>query len=268
MKESTRMMMTGWVFMELCVGGTVIAQVNIVREGKVTAVVVTADKASLTAAYAAAELATHIEKATGKRLKVVSESNVPEGYASRIFVGVTKAALKQGIELDKLGNDEFILRTTGSDLYVLGKEDVFGSPPSDRHSEDIRARRRQDRIHPLSEFNQYSGTLFGVYEILERYAGVRWLWPGELGTYVPHTETVRINAVDDRIGPRLLYRRDPSSQYHRRYLSGVALGRVFDPPFRHHRPPVSERVLRDFVFPTEKAGHEYGKALEVYRRRH
>ena len=30
-----------------------------------------------------------------------------------------------------------------------------------------------------------SGTLFGVYSFLERELGVRWLWPGELGTVCP-----------------------------------------------------------------------------------
>jgi len=258
----------GWLLALLCTAGTVSAQVDIVRDGEVRAVVVTADKPSLTAAYAAEELAAHIEKATGKRLKVVGESKIPAGHSSRIFVGVTEAALRQGIEVDKLGNDESVLRTMGSDLYVLGREDFFGSPPPDRYAEDIRARRKRDRIHPLSIFNQYSGTLFGVYELLERHLGVRWLWPGELGTYVPRTETVGINALDEKIGPRLLYRLGPNSGYRRRYLHGIDLGRAFKPIPRSYSPPVSETVLRDFVFPTEEAGNEYGRALEVYERRH
>lgn len=32
-----------------------------------------------------------------------------------------------------------------------------------------------------------AGTLFAVYEWLERQVGARWLWPGELGTQVPRT---------------------------------------------------------------------------------
>ena len=255
------------VLAAFCAVGTVAAQVRVVENGKARAVVVTADKPSLTAAYAAKELVTHIEKATGKRLKLVGESDIPKGYASRIFVGVTQAALKQGIKPDKLGNDEFVLRTIGSDLFVLGKEDFFGSPPPDRHSRDIRSRRKRARVHPLSVFNQYSGTLFGVYEILERHVGVRWLWPGELGTYVPRTQTVEIGALDKKIGPRVLYRMDPiSGQYRRRYLHGVELGRPFKPI--PHSYPMSEQVLRSFVFPTVEAGRKYGRAAGVYVRRH
>ena len=38
----------------------------------------------------------------------------------------------------------------------------------------------------------HSGTLLGVYEVLEDYLGVRWLWPGDLGTYVPRRNTIVI----------------------------------------------------------------------------
>ena len=36
------------------------------------------------------------------------------------------------------------------------------------------------------------GTLFGVYEFLERYAGVRMYFPGELGTVVPSAERLAV----------------------------------------------------------------------------
>ena len=37
-----------------------------------------------------------------------------------------------------------------------------------------------------------SGTLFGVYSFLERELGVRWLWPGELGTICPKSSNVAL----------------------------------------------------------------------------
>ncbi|MGC8977306.1 MAG: DUF4838 domain-containing protein, partial [Candidatus Ratteibacteria bacterium] len=36
------------------------------------------------------------------------------------------------------------------------------------------------------------GTLFGVYEFCERYLGVRWLFPGEIGEYIPEKEKIEI----------------------------------------------------------------------------
>ena len=51
-----------------------------------------------------------------------------------------------------------------------------------------------------------AGTLFGVYEWLQRDLGVRWLWPGELGTFVPRTESVAAREVDDTVAPALVQR--------------------------------------------------------------
>ena len=36
------------------------------------------------------------------------------------------------------------------------------------------------------------GTLFGVYEFCERYLGVRWLFPGEIGEYIPEVKKIEI----------------------------------------------------------------------------
>ncbi len=40
-----------------------------------------------------------------------------------------------------------------------------------------------------------AGTLFAVYEFLEKL-GVRWLWPGDLGTYVPKLTTIALEVTD------------------------------------------------------------------------
>ena len=81
------MRIRGWLLAMLCVAGTVSAKLSIVCDGQVRAVVVTAAKPSEVAAYAAKELVYHIEKATGQRLQVVVETEIPTGYTSRIFVG-------------------------------------------------------------------------------------------------------------------------------------------------------------------------------------
>jgi hypothetical protein len=101
---------------------TAFAQVNVVRDGKASAVVVTAVKPTPVAAYAAEELVNHVEKATGQRLAVVTEAEIPDGYESRIFVGMTDAAAKQGIDASQLDIEQSVLRTVGSDLYIIGKE--------------------------------------------------------------------------------------------------------------------------------------------------
>lgn len=49
--------------------------------------------------------------------------------------------------------------------------------------------------------NPNVGTLFGTYEFLEEFMGVRWLWPGELGTYVPKTNNIEISSVNKLEAP-------------------------------------------------------------------
>src|SRR5580704_10196375 len=148
---------------------TAIAQVTLVRGGKARAVVVTAARPSPVAAYAVEELVAHVKKATGQKLPVVPETSIPSEYVSRIFVGVTDAAKRQGIDIKNLQIEEYVLRTVGTDLYILGKElwpeDYHGTRP--RYSEPW---------NPLSTECVHSGTLLGIYEILETNLGVRWLW--------------------------------------------------------------------------------------------
>lgn len=182
------------------------AAVRVVEDGKAAAVVVTADEPTGTASYAADELIDHVEQATGARLPLANESQVPDGYASRIYVGMTQAARAQGIDAEALGPDEFILRTLDGDLYVLGMED----PERDLRLEEPRRTERHildtgDRqMWPISK----NGTLFGVYEILDRYVGVRWLWPGKLGTYVPSLDRIVIEeTLDELHEPALKFRR-------------------------------------------------------------
>ena len=179
--------------------GKASSQVTLVQDGKIRAVVVTAVKPSQVATYAVEELVNHVKKATGQQLPVAVETDIPAGYDSRVFVGVSEAARKQGIDADKLAIEEYVLRTVGNDLYIVGKElypeQYHGSRPL--YSEPW---------NPLSMECVHSGTLLGVYEVLEDCLGVRWLWPGDLGTYVPRRSTIVIPATDETVKPRLLYR--------------------------------------------------------------
>lgn len=164
------------------------SELALVEDGKPRAIVVTADRPTPVAAHAAEELAVHIEKATGVRLPVVRESDADAEKLVRIYIGDTTAARRQGIEPDALGNDVSVMRVHDGSLYILGREGA--DDPLDGH---------------LATFR---GTLFGVYEFLERFVHVRWLWPGELGTYVPRKDSLAIDAsLDETFGPELRFRR-------------------------------------------------------------
>ena len=161
------------------------AQVTLVVEGEPRAVVVTAEAPTRTAAYAVEELVEHVRLATGVTLRVIPESETPRDVNTRIYVGETESALRQGIDVERLPRETFVMRSVGNDLYILGRE-------SD--------------ADPLELDNPDVGTLFGVYEFLEEFVGVRWLWPGDLGTYVPGTRSIALRAVRRMEQPALRFR--------------------------------------------------------------
>ena len=115
------------------------------------------------------------------------------------------------------------------------------------------------------------GTLFGVYEFLERYAGVRMYFPGELGTVVPRAERLTIpegrlekapafryrkygykdGPADDEVKLLNWYRLRMETETmkcvhgHRRLKLYERFGKAHPEYFaNHHNPHVQERVRR------------------------
>lgn len=205
------------------------SQVSLVNDGHATAVIVTADRPTSTTRYAAEELVSHVAKATGATLPVLTESGTPEDVHTRIYLGDTETGRRFGIDTEHLPREAYILRSVGNDLFIAG-HDAGGDP--------------------LSTQNPDAGTLFGVYEVLERYLGVRWLWPGDLGTYVPAADTLEFWAVNETTAPRLAFRGMYLSHIHS-IINGGTLS------------PEDERL----GFSQDGAA-AYGRALQVLLRRH
>lgn len=158
--------------------------VVIVPERGPAATIVVPDAAPAITAYAAEEFANHVEKATGTRLAVVKESAAPAAGA-RVYIGPTKAGAEVGIEVASLPSETFVLRTLNGNLFIAAADG-----PGD----------------PLSTGTTEAGALWGVYEILERELGVRWLWPGELGTIIPKRASLSIRELNETIPPRFQQR--------------------------------------------------------------
>jgi hypothetical protein len=193
--------------------------VPVVQDGTAVAVVVTPDRPNAVARYAAEELVYHVAKSTGAKLAIVTESAVPAGSRSRIYLGGTHAAREAGIDVRQITPETFVLRTAGSDLYIAGRDGE--GDPLDRDTA--------------------AGTLFGVYEWLERDAGARWVWPGELGTYVPQAKTITAQPVDVSITPRFFQ--------------------------RHVRPGLGFTSGNPALGFTTKAAEEYARVQTVFLRR-
>jgi len=185
MQQRTHDMSSAGIIIALLLSLPCMAQVTLVREGSARAMVVTADEPTAMARYAAEELVWHVERATGVTIEVVPESSAPADVHTRLYIGETESARHNGIDPERLPREAYVMRSVGNDLFIVGQEDDGD---------------------PLDQGNPNAGTLFGVYEFLERVLGVRWLWPGELGTYVPRTDTVEVWSLNETTAPALSFR--------------------------------------------------------------
>lgn len=181
----------------------------LVKNGVAHAVVVVPDQPEPSVTYAAQEFVDHVAKASGARLAVVPESDARDPAATPIFLGDTRAARAIGINAAKLPVETFTLRTTNQALYIAGN-DVVG-PAREKTAADLESDRlynapyHEGQGDPLN-MNTSAGTLFGVYEWLEHDLGVRWLWPGELGTYIPTLPNVISRPYNETVSPRFFQR--------------------------------------------------------------
>lgn len=189
------------------------ADVVLVKDGKAQAVIVLSDKPTRVARYAAEELAAHVKEASGATLEMITESRASTDTRPHLYLGT-------GTATEQLVPEACILRVTDKAMFIAGQDG--GGDPLDA---DTRA-----------------STLWGVYEWLEHALGVRWAWPGELGTHVPKATTITARSCDDTITPRFFQRR-------------LRAGSGF----------VSEHPALGF---TQGASEQFGTEQKVFLRRH
>lgn len=98
------------------------------------------------------QLQQSVRRATGEQLTIVEPG-------SEALQRLPSKALRISLEITDLEQDRYQIATEEKRLvFRAGSEDAL---------------------------------LWGVVHFLDRHMGVRWLWPGELGTYVPAADTVR-----------------------------------------------------------------------------
>ena len=147
-------------------------KVFLVDRGAAVAEIVLPEKPIPAEAFAAKELSDHVKLISGAPLAVVK---VPSGSA-RTLVRLGRAA-----KLDVSG----YRRNWAKIAVAEGAVDIAGA----------------DGTGPLPQNGTPCGTLLGVYEFIERELGVRWLWPGELGTFFRPSKDVSAKIGTREIHP-------------------------------------------------------------------
>ncbi len=130
--------------------------------------------------FAASELQQFLGEALGGRIPI---SNKPSSGKTSIILGENALSRKAGLSLKGLPRDGYIIKTVGKDIYILGKDDPKADP--------ARSMSKGVWIHYYER-----GTLFGVYSFLEQAAGVRFYFPGKMGTVVPKHHDLKLGAFD------------------------------------------------------------------------
>jgi hypothetical protein len=144
------------------------AALTISDAGKARLVIALPDKPEGYENESANELGTYLGKLTEAAFEQVAEQDLQGRPA--IFVGATAAAAKAGISAAKMDRDGFIIKATGGSLYVVGYDT--------------------------------GATELGVHFFLQRYGGIRWYIPLEIGEYIPLRPSFSVpDTLDDRQEP-------------------------------------------------------------------
>ncbi len=174
----------------------------IVKEGRAMAVIVAADDAGRAEQYAAAELQKYLEKISGARLEIVPENQVkaekglgPE--SSRIFIGRCRESAPLYNMLRRKDADAFAVKVERQQIGEMVRPGQWDDRPGNWH--DVFLVGASGR-----------GTVYAVYDFLERDLGCRWLAPGEVWEEIPQTNTVAAATGARMEEPVMKYRQDNS----------------------------------------------------------
>lgn len=132
------------------------------------------------AAFAASELKKILGESFKGSIPVVNKIN---NSKVSIVLGENALSKRAGISLNGLPRDAYIIKTVGKDIYILGKDSAKQDP--------VRELKRGIWAHMYER-----GTLFGVYGFLEDVAGVRFYFPGKMGTVVPKYKDLKVGKLD------------------------------------------------------------------------
>ncbi len=117
------------------------------------------------ALQAARELAEVLGKALGVKLELRKQ---PSGKLPALIVGDEAAAVAAGFDPRAMEWGAFRIKTSGRNIILAGRDEF-----------------------PYSE-----GTFYAVDDFLERFVGVRFYFPGDVGTVIPKLKKWVVPAID------------------------------------------------------------------------
>lgn len=159
---------------------------TLVKNGRANCVIVVPSELNELQKIAIEDFTRTAHCSSGAEIPVISEQQEAELHKRtiRIIVGPSPMTEKFGCKADDLKEEEFRIITIDNTIIILAQD-----------------------IQRPSSVQDSRVTTWAFSYILDNYVGVRWLWPGELGTVVPKHKTIRIPELNIRKQTELLERR-------------------------------------------------------------
>lgn len=149
---------------------------KLVENGKPLAEIQLGEKSTVTEQYAAEELERALRLMSGAELAI--QRGIKAASRGRIIIGTPEQAeikaRSADLGLGNVKNQRIVVKRLGNDLYLVG-----GTP---------------------------AAALSATYVFLQDVLGVRWLWPGMSGEYIPKQPTISIGDVAIDHTPGIAYR--------------------------------------------------------------
>lgn len=152
------------------IGSSTGQDIALVENGRAKSRIVLPTASTLTEQKAAGVMQDYIRRISGTRLKIVKDKKKEKG--NEILVGRVNRFLLEGVDVDELGQDGFVIRTDGKQLLIAGGTE--------------------------------KGTLYGVYAYLEKYLGCRKF--SSAASYIPEMKTINAGSINDREVPWFKFR--------------------------------------------------------------
>jgi len=147
--------------------------------------IVVAKKSPPVVKFAAKEMKHFLDGVLSCDVPVV---DAPSGTRTPIHLGSDKWTSGAGISVEGFPRDAFRIVVTDKAVFIAGRDNPKANP--------------ERAMVQNVWFQHYErATLFGVYEFLERYAGVRMYFPGELGEIIPKTDAINVHEDDFTSAP-------------------------------------------------------------------
>ena len=168
--------------------------VTVIADGKPRAAIVLAKQPTRSAQLAALELQEHLKLASGATLPILKAGDPLPENTLPLYVGESKATRAMGLMSYPFQPQESLIKVTPKAIVLIGRDDPDTGPVTYEKSGAWPGFNLATPFYRL-------GTLYAVYEFLERFCGVRWYMVTDLGRVVPPRDGLALEPTELRFRP-------------------------------------------------------------------